>query len=165
MTDLDFNVLAKKTFRARCEHPLRWDHESEKYHQISYQESSKWQSQKDLCNELNDFYGQFTKYPMLSVYHARKMMGRPGFDMEIAQATFDTYSNIFNMRKFMLENLNESTVHLAMEKGFKQRRLNQLCDVFGIKLDHHNSESDTNACFELYKIFKTKDELDVFAKN
>lgn len=45
------------------------------------------------------------------------------------------------------------------------KRLNCLCDYFGIELDHHNAKSDTNACAEiLLRYIKMGEDPQRFAK-
>lgn len=44
-----------------------------------------------------------------------------------------------------------STVKMGRDAGYKKNRLNEWAERLNLKLDHHNAESDTLACLEVYK--------------
>lgn len=162
LTDDDLNIVDKINTNGRVEDNSDWSDEAEVVHGISYNEARSFQPQMDMLNQISEFYTRYTKFPIKWVDHARLMFGHASFDFNHTFFSYDRYLDIFKFRKFAIRSNYESTVHLAINRGIKNRKLNDLCNQFGIKLEHHNAESDVMACYELYKIFKTKEELDVF---
>lgn len=158
ITSDDLSIISKKTFKGRVERNSWWSHEAEKIHGISYQKCITWQPQAEMLQDIFDFY---TQWPLMKwVDHSRRMFGHVSFDLGFAMMAFHRYLDHYMFYKFADSDNYESTWNLAAKHGIKavdgNRRLDSLCERYGIDLKHHDSESDVMACYELYKIFNSE---------
>lgn len=158
VVDDNLKMLDKLNINGRLEDNSLWEEEAYNVHGISLQEAKSFQPQVDMLNQISSFYAKFTKYPITWVDHTRKMFGHVSFDFGHTFSSYDRYLDIFKFRKFAVRSKHESTVHMAMKRGIKDRKLDSLCKKYNIKLNHHNAESDVLACYKLYKIFSEKTE-------
>jgi len=89
-------------------------------------------------------------YPLLTVYH-----GNGNFDPRWAEAFFVKAGLQFSWCKVASLKHTESTIKLAKNHlEVENYRLDTVCKKLEIELDHHKSESDTMACYQIYKKLK-----------
>ena len=146
LTDKKLNVIKKQSDILRPTSSL-WSESSEKIHGISpLRAGNGVDKHKYLSGLLKNIP------PCTFVSHANK--GPDGyFDFNMLMfdcMKLDLYGEFYS--KF--DPLNQiSTVDYAKQARFSVEnfKLDILCKYFGIELDHHKAESDTNACYELFK--------------
>ena len=140
-----------------------WSQEAETVHGISYAIASREKPQNKLCVDL---LAIFKKYPCTSfVCHTtinswfsktENRMSWAWIDYYVLEWNFRRYGNVYTFFKYIHPNMRVSTIELAKQAGHQERKLNVLCDYYGIELNHHDVESDTKATRELYWLLQNE---------
>jgi len=76
------------------------------------------------------------------------------FDQAFLLQYFTRQGVRFEFFKYFLENRSTITYAKNTQLQVPNYKLNTLCDYFNIELKHHDSESDTFACYQIYKKLK-----------
>lgn len=140
------DYIERKTFHARPESVEKWSEDAEKVHGIALWDAMRNPTHTQMADDILDFIKPCEKF----IYH-----GLRKFDYIRLESLFFKVGKVFEFRKKCPIETVDSTIRLAKERlQLPNYKLNTLCDYYGIKLDHHKSESDVNATFELWKRLK-----------
>jgi len=148
-----FELVAQKTGHARPYSKKYWSSDAELVHGITYNEAKKFPEPREAAIEWLKFlapYKHKDNYPLLTVYH-----GNGNFDARWAEAFFAKCNLQFSWSKVASTKYTESTLKLAKNHlDIENFRLDTICEHLNIELEHHKAESDTLACYEIYKRLK-----------
>ena len=147
LTDKRLNVIDRESKIIR---PIskQWDDSSEKVHGISKVKAS---AGVDKFEYLSSFLDLIPPYCTFVSHTNKSIDGYFDFNMLMFDCMKLNLDRKFSQK---LDQLNQiSTVDYAKQANLpvENYKLNTLCEYFGIELDHHNAESDTNACYEVFK--------------
>ena len=141
LTDSSLGLQKRYYSRFKLNNPS-WDNEAEKVHRISKEELKNEADKKEFLTDLvSDL-----DVPIF-VCHAAKVMHYFDVAFLMCELFQNEISHNLDPRLFY------STYDMAKAKGLplENYKLDTLCNYYDIELDHHNAESDTNACYELFK--------------
>lgn len=141
-----------------------WGKGAEEKHGISISEALYFEDKVSSTNKLINFLEKHSKKgPQILVCHAFDMFSRNNF--------FDVSMLRVHMVKLNLETRfnrairffesTDSYFREASRNGYVKTpdyKLPTLCQIYNIKLNHHEAKSDRVACQELYKIARRLDE-------
>jgi len=161
--DRDRNTVETFTFKAKPNCKKYFSEEAQRVHGISYEVATGF---PHINHALNDIIALLDKYPMNKfICHALsysfwsdrdKMKSWAYIDHSALQCAFLKHKPEYDFYKNFTRDKRISTIDLAKEVGHDKRRLNKLCEFYGIELQHHEALSDTMACRELYYILRDK---------
>jgi DNA polymerase III epsilon subunit-like protein len=130
-----------------------WSDDAEKIHGFTYKEAMKFPEPRQAGIDFLKFlkpYKHDNNFPMLSVYH-----GAGNFDLRWCDAFFAKNKLWHSWQKVSSMKQIESTMYLAKSHMEADNyKLDTVCKILGIDLDHHKAESDALACFLIYKKLK-----------
>jgi len=154
MSDLKHNILDKMYTTIQ---PVNWNHitkEAEAVHGFSERQLRDFPHPFNECINILKFLAPFRQpynSPLRFIYHARNP-----FDWNFIDWLFRKQDMQYSLYK-IFDPLNlDSTIKMAKQAGHKKASLDYLANVYNIKLEHHNAESDTLACYQLHKIFTSE---------
>ena len=154
--------LDSAEFSFKPEYKQFWSDEAEKIHGISWEESLAFPDKLTEWKKVLAFMMNYCSAPQIMVCHAL-WMGKY-FDSNFIDCQLDLLGLLFEKRKYVKGTI--STISMAKDcvkmglistNSFK---LNVLCDIYGIGLNHHDAKSDRMACQELFKIFYKNGAID-----
>lgn len=126
-------------------------HKAYKVHGITIEEARTY----PLKASTLETFLNFIPDDSIMVCHSRKSLGFFDYGFLSIECYLANMGMEFNRTfKWCL-----STYDLAYKYGKftkdekKKLSLDRVCEHYGIELNHHNAESDTKACYELFKIF------------
>lgn len=137
---------------ARPDHPEAWSSRAEAVHGITLEKAMEQQSQKDLALGLLHFLKDFKNEddsPMPFVMHSVSFV-----DYRFIKMLYDKLSLSRSFEKVASERHTIRTDMVFREwlklnnKPSNKTNLRVMAEEFRIKLDHHNSKSDTHACHQ-----------------
>jgi DNA polymerase III alpha subunit (gram-positive type) len=148
VTDLELNVLAKKTIKIKPYSQKFYG--AEKIHGISYQEAFHFMPLRQAVFEIFAFLKPFkTDDPLTFVEHSLNY-----FDFHMNVGMFLKEDLLFPMRKFIQQKHSISTIDIAKDCGYKNNKLNEWAVKIGFNLKHHDAESDVLCTVELLKYLR-----------
>jgi hypothetical protein len=156
-----------RVFNFRPEFPGKWSKEAEAVHKISLETALGFPEKKAQALSMIQWlkshgHGSFICHAYKgngSVFNGKRQ-DKGYFDwnhlflMAFDNGLMGEWRNVFDER--FIES-TDTIGRVLKERGKLKAvnmKLNTLCEVFQIPLDHHNAKSDVEACFKLYKIFR-----------
>ena len=139
--------------------PYHWDEEARRIHRISIHTANKFPKRRESLDRLIEFVPKNRKFAFLchasksSFNQETKIHVKAHFDLAMIKMDFDFQGRYFDFYKIFDENKIISTVTIARDLKLESAKLDNLCNSFNIKLDHHNCRSDRLACEELLRRF------------
>lgn len=155
ITDYELDIKDKKTFFSRPRGKTYWSESAEKVHGIGYQAALEFDEPRRSCIEILHFLKPFKhpdNYPITFVSHDNN-----NFDYFFFIDHFRREDLHWSTNKVFDDDHRLSTVKLGRKAGYEKNKLNIWADRLKIELDHHNSESDALACYEVFKHLMTKE--------
>lgn len=155
VTDTHLNILDKATFFSRPQCEKYWG--AEHIHGFSYKEAMRFPMPRSCCVNILKFlapYKHEDNWPLLWVEHSLNWI-----DYLFTCGLFMRQDLLMTFHKVVRHDHALSTIKMARALGYKQNKLNEWADRLNIKLEHHNSESDVMACYEVYKFLLNHGEL------
>jgi len=157
ITDDECSIVESVEHRYAATMLKHWSEDAEAVHGISYMRASFEKPQELICEDIKDLAN---KYPCDEfICHAlthsffdfkNKTRSYAYIDYAVIENAFKKHGNVYEWYKICSPDKRISTVKLAKEAGHTKRRLDVLCEYYGVKLDHHNAMSDALACREIY---------------
>ena len=136
-----------------CPNTIREDyHKAYKIHRITIEQALKFPRKRDALISLLDFIPDYS----VMVCHSKRKYFDYGF--LAMEYEFQDLRIEFN-RKF--KRCISTHTMAAKYTKLKNLGLSNLCEYFGIGLDHHDAKSDSLACFELFKIFYNNHKYEI----
>ena len=145
-TDDSLNIREKLYETARPEFNEFYSTNAEEIHGFNKREMRKFQSQESFVDKIIKFFGQ-ELYNLVS--HTNN-----NFDYRMLLGSFLKVGKPHKLQYALIK--NESTIKLGRNAGYKKNSLDLWADRINFTLDHHNAESDTLCCYNVYK-YLTKD--------
>jgi len=126
----------------------------EEVHGISVSEAITFPEKRESTKKLLDFIEQVDSDHNAFCCHAPYVYGTY-FDWAFMFVHFCKYGLEYRLRK-KINKLESTTIYLRKlrDEGkidFDKPKLNEICEMFGIELKHHDAKSDRLACLEIYK--------------
>lgn len=150
VTDLDLNILDKKTVKLQPTNRKYWNEGAEKVHGFSYEDAlCNHLHPKDGCIEIMKFLKPFKhkdNWPILWIEHSLSWI-----DFLFTQGLFFKNNLLHKSRMVLAHDFAFRTIPIARKAGFDKNKLNLWADRLGIELEHHNSESDAFACYKVFE--------------
>lgn len=158
-----FGILDPVTLRLEDEldlksKPYHWSEEARLVHKISEKTANQFPNRVETLHKLMNWLPKRSDF--LFLCHARDW----NFDQEINQKVYSHFDFGFLKMDFFLQGMyfdfcrhfNEqmvySTISMARSLGFKDLKLNELCDYFNIELsNHHDARADRIAMEEVLR--------------
>lgn len=148
--DDSFNVVNTLSIQSR---PWKWSHEAEKIHGISEKEASKYKKFSDVYQEIISFLRmndatEFWCHSNVKMYGKIVPYDYAVLRMQMLNMGDEAYFAINKLRPFSTHSLAKV---LHDRFTFESNSLDNICRTLGIKLTHHNAESDCRATVEIIK--------------
>lgn len=129
-----------------------WGKDAEAIHGISLDEINKYQSPSELCTRFLNFLENAHPYKRYRLCANMWYHGKNGFDWRMLMGLFLKQDLIFELRRYLNDNLVFSTLGLAKEKlQLPNYKLNTICQALDIELNHHEALSDALACMHIHR--------------
>lgn len=148
ITDFNLDIKDKITFYSRPKKE-RWTEAAAKIHGFSLEEALKFPDPRKSAIELLHFLKPFKtedNKPILFVSHDTS-----GFDYRFLKSFFNNTMLIESFWKVFKDDYRLSTINMGRSFGVDDNKLDVWAKKLNIKLDHHNAESDRDACFSVFK--------------
>lgn len=143
--------IEKISLEFKPEHLKFWSEDAEKVHGITPQKAVTFQDKKQSSREMAAFFKKYKKegtQPIVS--HAKRFMGAY-FDQNFLLHHFMQYDWYFEFRRIC--GISQSTIDYTRTiVTLENYRLSTVAKYFNIPLNHHNVESDREACEQIYRI-------------
>jgi DNA polymerase III epsilon subunit-like protein len=149
VTDRELNVKGEFYETAKPEFNKFYSEEAEKIHGFRQRDMYKFQSRRQLCENLLKFLKPFKSeinVPNLFVQHA---LGQ--FDYKFIEWAFRKEELQYELWKVLRQDYQRSTITEARKLGFKNNKLNEWADRLEIHLNHHIAIEDARLCMEVDK--------------
>jgi len=149
ITDEKLNIVDKTTIKSKPTSKENWSYEAEEIHKITYHEALRFDKPELACEKILDFltpYAHTHNWPLMWIEHSLNWI-----DFKFTRGIFYRYGDQFKLNRFISEKYRKSTIHLARELQYRENKLDNWAKRINFELDHHNSESDAMACYEVYK--------------
>ena len=156
VTDRELNVKGEFYETAKPEFNKFYSEEAEKIHGFRQRDMYKFQSRRQLCENLLKFLKPFKSdinVPNLFIQHA---LGQ--FDYMFVEWMFRKENLQYSMWKVLRQDYQRSTIIEARKQGYKNNKLNEWADRIGFDLDHHSAQSDVACTVEVDKYLLRKDD-------
>ena len=141
-----------------------WSLESEKIHKIPESEARSYPPQGEGLEKIINFCDEGTTL----VFHALKVGHYFDYGMMLAlfekhdkrEVFYKLFPNFISTVNLLRDAVRLGKLEAIRRTGSdgKQRptyKLDFWCERLGVKLEHHNSKSDTEACYEIFKHVST----------
>lgn len=146
----DLSFVARKTFKCKPLDYLHWSDEAENIHGITKQQTIKFQEPKDCALAIREWLINSCVLHPIFVCHA--LFIRNHFDYTQLSEWHDALIAPKKDHKSFCQLFGSpSKVETTALKGLHNKKLSTWAEHIGFNLDHHNSESDVEACYEIYK--------------
>jgi DNA polymerase III epsilon subunit-like protein len=156
---VDHGMNVKSTYDLKCR-PIKWSNEAEAIHGISQETANTYKrfsaSFKELTNWIED-----NSIEELWMHTNPASYGKEVFyDYAVLRVLLSYHSD---ESYWVINKIKPYSTHTLCKifkdsYNFENLRLDSICKVLDIKLDHHNCVSDANACLEIMrKLIHTTD--------
>jgi hypothetical protein len=160
-------VEGAKLFKFRPAFPGKWSKEAEAVHKITLAEAMTFPEKKEQAAFMVQWlqsYGQGAfichAFKGNGSFYNGKTQDKGYFDWNhLFYMVFDT-DLVGEWRKVFQGEQVESTDTIGRllktrnKISAENMKLNTLCEIFEIPLNHHDAKSDVEACFKIYKKFR-----------
>jgi DNA polymerase III epsilon subunit-like protein len=148
--DESFNI--KSTYEIKC-NPINWSDEAEKIHGITRQEAAAFNKFSEVYRGLIDWIDLCQPKQMWMHCNSKTFGKLAYFDHAVLRMNM---MNVDDVSYFKICNITPFSTHSLCKIvqgsfNFESFRLDSICKELGIKLKHHDAESDTFACLEIIK--------------
>jgi DNA polymerase III epsilon subunit-like protein len=133
--------------------PWKWSHEAEKIHGISEKEASKYKKFSEVYHEIISFLRmndatEFWCHSNVKMYGKIVPYDYAVLRMQMLNMGDEAYFAINKLKSYSTHSLAKV---LHDRFTFESNSLDNICRTLGIKLTHHNAESDCRATVEIIK--------------
>lgn len=147
LTDTKYKILEKKASNVKPLNLGFWSEDAERIHGITSSIAMTYQHPFDVCIEMLRFLAPYrSDSPIRFIYHANGP-----FDWHFIKWLFMKQELEYSLYKVLNWKNLDSTMRMARQKKHKKVSLDALAKQFGVPLDHHNAESDVNACMKIHQ--------------
>jgi len=149
VTDYNLKVIKKGNFYAKPTSRKKWSEGAEEAHGFTFEEASSFPNRRETAIKILHFLKDFKhdkNLPILFISHDNN-----DFDYNFVKSLFIEVGLLDSFLKVFNQEWKISTIKFAREVGYKENKLDVWANKLNIKLEHHNAESDTNACYEVFK--------------
>jgi DNA polymerase III alpha subunit (gram-positive type) len=166
--DYSLNEVDSVLIKFKPQNLSSWSMEAQSVHKITKEQAMAFQDAKISWKMFFDFISCYGNNSPL-VCHAKWF--NLYFDSAFINAQCFLMDKLYQKRKFVSDKtLSTHTIakHLRRVSSVastEKLSLDALCKVHNIKLDHHNAESDRQACQALFKIFFPHLKKDIMQSN
>jgi len=148
IVDFNLDIKDKVTVYARPKKE-RWTIGAQKVHKFSLAEALTFPDPRKTAIQLLHFLKPFKtddNRPILFVSHDTS-----GFDSRFFKSFFMNNMLIESYWKVFKDEYKLSTISMARRMGIEDNKLDTWANRLNLELNHHEAESDRNACFEVFK--------------
>lgn len=148
--DENFQIISERRIES-C--PFKWSYEAEKIHGISQKQANKYKDFRFVYEDLINWI-ILTKSTEFWCHSNVKLYGKiVPYDYAVLRLNMfnmgdNPYHVVNNLRPFSSHSLAKVLQDQFTFEGFS---LDNICKQLGIKLKHHDAESDAMACLEIIK--------------
>lgn len=148
--DDSFNVV--DTLSIQCQ-PLKWSDEAEKVHGITKRQASKYKEFREVYCEIESFIrrsgaGEFWCHSNSVMYGKITPYDYAVLRLQMLNMGDNPYWAVNGLKPYSTHSLAKVLSDRFTFEGFS---LDNVCKTLGIKLKHHNAESDCLATVEIIK--------------
>lgn len=156
ITTQKLEIIKKCVFKCKPLNFDNWQEEAEEKHKISLGTAVFYPHPLETCNRILEMFEEFSDGEIYEwVDHSRAFYNSGGYDFPLFENMFRNQGLSMKLNRYVSINKRESTINIAIKKGYKKNDLKTWSKRIGFELDHHNVMSDTMCCFYLYKFFKS----------
>lgn len=154
LIDKNLEIKAKFSEKIAPQSKKYWSMDAEKIHGFTFEQASLFRNPRDVCRDFLWWILPFKhseNRPLKFIYHANGY-----FDYQFTEWLFRKQEMQYSFWKCFNSRECVSTIKMAKEAGYKENSLDMWAQRVGFKLNHHNAESDSLCCYEVYKFLKEK---------